>query len=191
MLTPLLITASHICASGIVCCSSKLNGKALQIKIGDKQHNSHADSFSPTVAQQLLTAMMTSTPGTLVDGVETPSATLKSHHYHPHLHGAGKRIRHFLRPDGTKVHIAGNPDEARRINQMLKTNEKDNYELVIHGSPEHVGPLAGLRFNRSSFTNVPRSKLSATRTVTMKTAIVSSRRNIRTSLPTSSMSFAN
>ncbi|KAF1357515.1 hypothetical protein EJ07DRAFT_157520 [Lizonia empirigonia] len=81
---------------------------------------------------------MASTPATLIDGAATPaSATHGHHHHHPHLHGAGTRIRQLLRPDGSRVHIAGNPDEARRMSQALRANEKDDFDLVLHGSPEH------------------------------------------------------
>ncbi|KAF3032376.1 hypothetical protein E8E12_001949 [Didymella heteroderae] len=85
---------------------------------------------------------MSSTPATLVDGAETPVGTTPGHpHHHHHLHGAGRRIRHLLRPDGRQVHIAKNPDEARRMSQTLRLNEKDDFDLVIHGSPEHVEAL--------------------------------------------------
>lgn len=83
---------------------------------------------------------MSLTPETLVDGAETPAGATSSKHHHHHLHGTGKRIKHLLRPDGRQVHIANNPDEARRMSQTLRTNENHDFDLVIHGSPEHVCP---------------------------------------------------
>jgi hypothetical protein len=86
---------------------------------------------------------MSETPQTLVGGSDTPaSATTTSHfgHGHHHLHGhSGKRLRNFVRPDGRKVHIAHSPEEASKLRSTLSaTNEKEDIDLVIHGSPEHV-----------------------------------------------------
>ncbi|KAF1925056.1 uncharacterized protein M421DRAFT_424276 [Didymella exigua CBS 183.55] len=87
---------------------------------------------------------MALTPATLIDGAETPASTTpghQHHHHHHHLDGAGRRIRHLLLPDGRQVHVAGNPDEARRMGQTLRLNEQDNFDLVVHGSPEHIEAL--------------------------------------------------
>lgn len=80
---------------------------------------------------------MTSTPSTLIDSAATPVSARPRHH-HPHLHGAGKRIRHLFLPNGRAVRIAENPDEVRRISQALQVSEKDAFDLVLQGSPEHV-----------------------------------------------------
>jgi len=86
---------------------------------------------------------MTSTPQTLVGsgpttGVTTPATTSHTQHGH-HFHHTGKRLRHFLRPNGKKVHIAGSPEEADILRKTLSQNEKEeDIDLVIHGSPEHV-----------------------------------------------------
>ena len=90
---------------------------------------------------------MASTPATLVNGASTPASTIPEHHHHhhhhhPHLHGAGERIRHLFRPDGKIVHIARNPDEARRMSQTLHSKENNDFDLVLHGSPEHVSHSA-------------------------------------------------
>ncbi|KAF2878191.1 bacterial low temperature requirement A protein-domain-containing protein [Massariosphaeria phaeospora] len=90
--------------------------------------------------------MMASTPHTLVGESETatpvsPNTNTHAGH-HPHLHRTGRRLRHFLRPDGRKVHIAGSPEEANLLRKTLSTTEKENdFDLVIHGSPEHVDAL--------------------------------------------------
>lgn len=83
---------------------------------------------------------MTDTPHTLVAGVDTPASTSMPHvHHHPHIHHAGKNVRQFLRPDGKKVHIASSPDEANQLRRKLSTaNEMEDFDLFIHGSPEHV-----------------------------------------------------
>jgi hypothetical protein len=94
---------------------------------------------------------MADTPHTLVGGNDTPaSATTQHephhHHHHPHLSNhTGKRVRQFLRPDGRKVHIASSPDEANHMRRKWSTaNEKEDFDLVIHGSPEHVSALVYL-----------------------------------------------
>jgi hypothetical protein len=84
---------------------------------------------------------MSDTPQTLLGGSHTPaSATTEHVHHHPHLHGhSGKRLRHFFSPEGRKIHVAPSPDEANNLRkQSLAVNEKDDFDLVIHGSPEHV-----------------------------------------------------
>lgn len=83
---------------------------------------------------------MADTPHTLL-GSETPaSAIAHDHaHHHPHIHGhSGKRLRQFFSPDGRKIHVAHSPDEANHIRKQSVGNEKDDFDLVIHGSPEHV-----------------------------------------------------
>ena len=81
---------------------------------------------------------MADTPHTLVGGVDTPASASGAQH-HSHLHHTRNRIRHLLRADGRKVHIASSPVEADQLRKTLTTtNEKDDFDLVIHGSPEHV-----------------------------------------------------
>ena len=82
---------------------------------------------------------MSSTPHTLI-GTDTPAseATTQHAHHHPHLHGhSGKRVRRLLHlPDGRKVHVAHSPDDANNLRKTLSaSNEKDDFDLVIHGSP--------------------------------------------------------
>ena len=84
---------------------------------------------------------MADTPHT---GTDTPAGTTAEHQSHQHHHShhghhTGKRLRHFLRPDGRKVHIASSPDEANHMRRKLSTaEEKEDFDLVVHGSPEHV-----------------------------------------------------
>lgn len=74
-------------------------------------------------------------------GVATPATATNAHdgHHHHHLHHRGRRLRQLLRPDGKKVHIANSPEEANVLRKTLTRDEKeDDFDLVIHGSPEHV-----------------------------------------------------
>lgn len=89
---------------------------------------------------------MASTPHTLVDdastGVATPAVGNAHEHHHHHLDHTGKRIRQLLRPNGKKVHVAGSPEEADQLRKTLSTTEEaDDFDLVIHGSPEHLDVL--------------------------------------------------
>jgi hypothetical protein len=92
---------------------------------------------------------MADVPHTPVAGIDTPASNTAAaqhephQHHHPHLgHHTGKRLRHFLRPDGRKVHIASSPDEANHLRRKLSTaNEKEDFDLVIHGSPEHASSI--------------------------------------------------
>jgi len=64
----------------------------------------------------------------------TPSAGSSGHH----LAHARSRLRHFLRPDGRKVHIALSPEEADKLRRTLSITEKAGFDIVIHGEEEHV-----------------------------------------------------
>jgi hypothetical protein len=87
---------------------------------------------------------MSDTPHTLI-GIDTPSSDAISQHahHHPHLHGhSGKRLRQFLSPEGRRIQVAHSPDDAENIRkQSIAVNEKEDFDLVIHGSPEHVSPV--------------------------------------------------
>jgi hypothetical protein len=79
--------------------------------------------------------MMSTTPTTSSGVTFAGSGHTSSHH-------RGKRIRHFLLPDGKKVHIALSPEEAESLRQRLAVISKDEpFDLVINGSPEHLEAL--------------------------------------------------
>lgn len=53
-----------------------------------------------------------------------------------------QRLKSFLLPDGTSVHIALSPEEARTLRQRLQViRENEPFDLVISGSPEHLEAL--------------------------------------------------
>jgi hypothetical protein len=82
---------------------------------------------------------MSDTPQTLL-GTDTPASVTGHGHHHPHIHGhTGKRVKHFFSPEGRRIHVAHSPDEANKIRKKsIAANEKEDFDLVIHGSPEHV-----------------------------------------------------
>lgn len=74
---------------------------------------------------------MSSTP-TSTHALSTSSST-------PHR---TKRLRSFALPDGKEVHIALSPEEAQNLRQRLEAIRRDEpFDLVIHGSPEHLEAL--------------------------------------------------
>jgi hypothetical protein len=54
------------------------------------------------------------------------------------------RVRRILRPDGRKLHIAHSPEEVKNLTRRLSTVSPldDDWEVVIHGSLEHVRAFA-------------------------------------------------
>jgi hypothetical protein len=81
---------------------------------------------------------MSDSPRTLLDGNDTLASAHVHHHPHSHGHN-GKRMRHFFSPEGRRIQVAHSPDEAENLRkQSTVVNEKDDFDLVIHGSPEHV-----------------------------------------------------
>jgi hypothetical protein len=45
----------------------------------------------------------------------------------------------LIRPNGRKVYTVNSPEAAENIRQTLSTSELDHFDIVIYGSPEHVG----------------------------------------------------
>ena len=80
--------------------------------------------------------------------------TNTTRHHHHHLN-ARARLRHFLHPSGTRVHIADSPIEADRLQRQLSNNNNNNnnnnnsqypaapepFSVYISGSPEHLSAV--------------------------------------------------
>jgi hypothetical protein len=80
--------------------------------------------------------------------------TNTTHHHHHHHLNARARLRHFLHPSGTRVHIADSPVEADQLHRQLsnqlsnKNNNTNNqspapepFSVYISGSPEHLSAV--------------------------------------------------
>ncbi|KAL8841050.1 MAG: hypothetical protein Q9170_001075 [Blastenia crenularia] len=51
----------------------------------------------------------------------------------------GQRLKHLLRPDGRRVHIAASPEEHAHLHKTLAAVEPvEKFDIFIHGSPEHL-----------------------------------------------------
>jgi hypothetical protein len=76
---------------------------------------------------------------------------------HPHLHGTVayshevfNRARQIIRPNGRRVHVANSPADVEPLKRKLSTvlPNKDEFDIVIHGSGEHVSLKPGRLFQR-------------------------------------------
>lgn len=51
----------------------------------------------------------------------------------------GQRLKHLLRPDGRRIHIAATPEESARLHKTLAAVEPEGkFDIYLHGSPEHL-----------------------------------------------------
>ncbi|TKA79689.1 hypothetical protein B0A55_04073 [Friedmanniomyces simplex] len=61
-------------------------------------------------------------------------------------HEAQAKLRHFLHPDGKRIHVAQSPEEALRLRSKLaRLHPADAFDVYISGTPEH---LAAIRLAR-------------------------------------------
>lgn len=122
-----------------------------------------------------------------VDASRAPTQSDPAHHHHifHQHHQTGKRVKQFFRPDGRKVHIASTPEEEQRMHRHLSVSEPKEFDLFIHGSPEHVCAQLPLHWLRNA--DIPSLKQFVNYTRTMKhaaTVFVSSTRLYMTNLRT-------
>lgn len=77
-------------------------------------------------------------------GLSTGTPEEHSTHHHHHHHGAHlrERLRHFLHPNGKKIHVAASPEEAISLKARLsQIHSDDDFEIYISGTPEHLDAL--------------------------------------------------
>ena len=86
---------------------------------------------------------MSTTPTATFDAASTLAPSQHQHRISfAHHHHSGSRIRHFLHPNGKKIHVAASPTDVETLRKTVSAIEKEgDFELVIHGSPEHVEAL--------------------------------------------------
>ena len=64
------------------------------------------------------------------------------HHGHDHVAKARERLRHFLHPNGMKIHVASDPEEAAHLRRQLQQiHEEHEFDIYISGTPEHLDAL--------------------------------------------------
>ncbi|KAK4574304.1 hypothetical protein LTR86_002065 [Recurvomyces mirabilis] len=77
----------------------------------------------------------------------TPNKRPRPSHPPRHYgHEARERLRHFLHPDGKRIHIANSPEEALKLKSKLATrHESHEFDVYISGSPEHLDAIREAR----------------------------------------------
>ena len=59
-----------------------------------------------------------------------------------HVARARERLRHFVHPDGKKIHVANSPEEANHLRRQLQEiHEAHEFDVHISGTPEHLDAL--------------------------------------------------
>lgn len=75
-------------------------------------------------------------------GLSFASSTSSAPHGHHTGAHARERIRHFLHPNGKRIHVASDPVEAehlrRRLNSVANGTTREDFDIYISGTPEHL-----------------------------------------------------
>ncbi|KAK4547050.1 hypothetical protein LTR36_001271 [Oleoguttula mirabilis] len=97
---------------------------------------------------------MTSTPNKTLDAEKTaagltfavPHPRGGGHASHQHVAKAKEKIRHFLHPDGKRIHVASSPEEAIHLRHKLAQLHKDeDFDVCVSGTPEHLDAVRQAR----------------------------------------------
>lgn len=78
------------------------------------------------------------------DGTASPAEGVKTTQRPPHPprnfgYEARQRIRHFLHPDGHRVHVASSPEHAEKLRANLsRLHDENEFDVIVSGSPEHI-----------------------------------------------------
>lgn len=88
---------------------------------------SHMDSTDPEKANGLSFAK------------EDHSSGEPKHHYAARTR---ERVRHFLHPDGRRIHVASSPEEIAQLRKKLSNVHKEgDFDIYLSGTPEHLEAL--------------------------------------------------
>jgi hypothetical protein len=59
------------------------------------------------------------------------------HHHHLPDEGHARRLKHFVHPNGRRIHIASTPEEqARLLKELTHEDPNVNFDVLIQGTPE-------------------------------------------------------
>ncbi|KAK0959151.1 hypothetical protein LTR91_021001 [Friedmanniomyces endolithicus] len=77
------------------------------------------------------------------DHDDSPSPPKRPGHPPRHFgHEAQAKLRHFLHPDGKRIHVAQSPEEALRLRAKLaRLHQEDEFDVYISGTPEHLAAI--------------------------------------------------
>ncbi|KAI4107723.1 MAG: hypothetical protein L6R37_001408 [Teloschistes peruensis] len=74
----------------------------------------------------------------------------------------GQRLKHFLKPDGRRVHIAASPEEKLKIHRnLLAIEPHGNFDVCLHGSPEHLEAVRAIHAHHEQKRGELREKHSS------------------------------
>lgn len=63
----------------------------------------------------------------------------QKHHYAARTR---ERVRHFLHPDGRRIHVASSPEEIASLRKKLTNVHKEgDFDILLSGTPEHLDAL--------------------------------------------------
>ncbi|WPG98080.1 Hypothetical protein R9X50_00086600 [Acrodontium crateriforme] len=85
-----------------------------------------------------------SLPGglTFADSASHKSGGQATPHGHHFAARTRERLRHFLHPDGRKIHVASSPEEVAVLRAQLEPLHRDQpFDVLISGTPEHLNAL--------------------------------------------------
>jgi hypothetical protein len=67
--------------------------------------------------------------------METTEST--THHLHLPGQGHARRLKHFVLPNGRRIHIAPTPEEQTRLlKELTHEDPSANFDVLIQGTPE-------------------------------------------------------
>lgn len=59
------------------------------------------------------------------------------HHHHIPSESHARRLKHFVLPNGRRIHIATTPEEqARLLKELTHEDPNQNFDVLIQGTPE-------------------------------------------------------
>jgi hypothetical protein len=101
-----------------------------------------------------LRTMVEQDAGKSKEGADVPHEGFFAHEF--------GRVRKILRPDGKKLHIAQTPEEVEKLKRRLSriSPMDQDWEVVIHGSLEHVSLRHCMRFSMNTKSQTTNSSIA-------------------------------
>lgn len=95
----------------------------------------------------------------------TLTTTQEAPHHHHHTNNrfiihAGHKIRHFLLPDGKKVHIASHPEQEQSLRRHLSIIQPENDFDIVVSIAENVTSITGAEIVVESLSSKLQSALA-------------------------------
>lgn len=92
-----------------------------------------------TKATNVKTLGLTSAHDTTDDTSSPPDNANPHHHYAARTR---ERVRHFLHPDGRRIHVAASPEQIIHLRKRLEQiHMQGEFDIFLSGTPEHLKAL--------------------------------------------------